>query len=635
MDFAHFHFIRPYWLLAIVVLFIVMYLLKKYRVKQSGWQHIIPAHLAKVLIENPNKNKKLSLILPFIIGLLAILAMAGPTWKKLPQPVYQVARGSVVIMDLSYSMFATDLSPNRITRARYKAIDLLDQLNEGEIGLIAYAGDAFVISPLTEDFKNIHLLLPALSPDIMPELGSNPLSALYLAEEMLKNAGHINGDIYWFTDGIENDEISEINAWSQKNNYTLNILGIGTENGAPIKLSSGELMKDNTGAIIVPNLNNSPLLQVAKKNQGKYISITQNNDDIEALVTSSLSFEQKENDENARKSQNIGDQWQDMGAYLIFALLPLVLFYFRRGVFLALFPIILLLTPSEEVYANTWDDLWKTQNQQAQEKFNDKSYQAAAEKFTDPLWQGSAYYKAGEYEKALEAFKQVDSAQSLYNQGNTLAKLNKLDEAIKAYDNALNKEPNLIDAQANKDILEQLKEQQKQNQSESDSSEDNNQEQSDSEENESQNQNLENQDSEDNNSDNQSSQNSDESQSADENSQDNDPEQSSGSEQDPSESEKQSDQEQNKSDDEKPENEQEQTAEKAEGNKNDEPSEQEQQSLAQGEESDKLAQETSEKHQQILNKVTDDPYLLLRNKMRLEYQKRKQNRSPSGVQKQW
>lgn len=654
MDLANFHFIRPLWLFAIIALLITLALLKKYRVQQSGWQSFIPEHLAKVLISTKESNKPLSLITPLIIGLLAIIAMAGPTWKKLPQPVYQVARGAVVIMDLSYSMYATDVSPNRITRARYKVIDLLEEINEGEIGLIAYAGDAFTISPLTEDIKNIHLLLPALSPDIMPVLGSNPLAALTLAKTMLLNAGHIKGDVYWITDGIDNEDIEDINQWSSKNDYTLNILGIGTANGAPIKLTNGELMKDHTGSIIVPKLNTSPLKQVAQKSSGNYITLTNDNDDINALLTSSLDLAQKDEEAEQRESQNIGDQWQDMGAYLIFLILPFIIIYFRRGILVYVLALTLNFTSSQPAYANTdnlneanssttsiatsaWNNLWKTKDQQAQDKFNAQAYKEAAPEFSDPLWQGSAYYKAGEFEKALEAFQQVDSAQSLYNQGNTLAKLQKLDEAIKAYDEALEKKPDLADAKTNKEILEQLKDQQEQNQEQSGDSNDEpeNDEKSDSEQqSDDQNNQGDNSDSDSENQDSES-QNSENSDSG----QDQSPEENSDSDSSAS--------------DEKSEEEKEQEAKNKEENEsNDEPEQiedeqsqadqqkKEEQSQAQAatelsEEEAEKAKEMAQKHQKLLKKVTDDPYMLLRNKMQLEYRKRRQNQAPSGVQKQW
>jgi Ca-activated chloride channel family protein len=157
-------------------------------------------------------------------------------------------------------MYATDIAPNRLTRSRYKAIDLLEQLNEGGIGLIAYAGDAFTISPLTDDINNIKLLLPSLSPELMPELGSNPLAALTLAHDMLVNAGHSKGDIYWFTDGIDNYDIQDITDWSRSNNHRLNILGIGTSAGAPIKLNNGELQHLLTIIVILKRYFDNPVM---------------------------------------------------------------------------------------------------------------------------------------------------------------------------------------------------------------------------------------------------------------------------------------------------------------------------------------------------------------------------------------
>jgi Ca-activated chloride channel family protein len=444
-----FHFIRPLWLLAIIVLMLMLFMLKKLRIKQSGWQQLLPAHLAKVLVQGNAKAKSSSLAIPFLIGLLSILAMAGPSWQKLPQPVYQVAQGSVLIMDMSYSMYATDVAPNRLTRARYKAIDLLDSIKDGEIGLIAYAGDAFSISPLTDDSNNIKLLLPSLSPELMPALGSNPLAALTLANEMLVNAGHNSGDIYWFTDGIDNIDIQDITQWSREHPYRLNILGVGTKAGAPIKLNNGELMKDDNGAIIVPKLTVQALRGLANRGNGNYTTLTHNNRDIEKLTLQPLMSETEE----SKKTDNTGDQWQEFGPYLLLLVLPMLLGYFRRGALLLTLPFALVFIPNNKAQADVWQDLWKTKDQQGQEHFKSEQYQQAAQEFKNPLWQGSAHYKAGDYEQALAAFQQADSADALFNQGNALAKLQRLDEAIAAYDKALQRDPNLTDAKENKKII--------------------------------------------------------------------------------------------------------------------------------------------------------------------------------------
>ena len=620
---ADFHFIRPLWLLAIFVLILVMALLKRIKIKHSGWQNILPPHLAKVLVAN-NKSTSSSIVIPFIIGLIAIIAMAGPSWKKLPQPVYQTAQGSVLIMDMSYSMYATDVSPNRLTRARYKAIDLLDSINDGEIGLIAYAGDAFSISPLTDDVNNIKLLLPSLSPDLMPALGSNPLSALALANEMLINAGHNEGDIYWFTDGIDNIDIQDLTQWSREHPYRINILGIGTPSGAPIKLPSGELMKDDNGAIIVPKLTKKSLQGIAQRGNGQYKTLTHNNTDIEQLIVKPIMSEA----DQTTKSERTGDQWQEFGPYFLLLILPFVLSYFRRGVLTLLLPCTLMLVPNKQAHADIWQDLWKTKDQQGQVNFKKQQYQQAAEQFNDPLWQGSSHYKAGNYEQALSAFQQVDSAGSLFNQGNALAKLQKIDEAIDAYNEALSRDPTLADAKTNKEILEKIKEQQEQQKQDQQSGDDD-QQNKDGEDQEGENKDGQSQENQDKNSEekSQDQQNSDKNSSQ-------DSAQDSQQDSEPQDSDSQKNEQQDQSSDEKKSEEQQKSAEQQA--KEAENSEDDKQQSAQAQlAAEQQAKETEQKNQQLLNKVTDDPYTLLRNKMQIEYQKRRRDRRNIGVKKKW
>jgi len=647
---THFHFIRPFWLLAIVVLFTVLWLLKKHRFHQSPWQKFLPPHLSSVLVEGatnslaPSKQplqQRLFLTRPLFIGLLSIIALAGPAWQKLPQPVYQTERGSVLIMDMSYSMYATDIKPNRLTRARFKAIDLLNKINDGDVGLIAYAGAAFVISPLTQDIKNIELLLPSLTPEIMPELGANPYAALTLAHQMLTNAGHLTGDIYWFTDDVDNEELSDIYDWSGKFGHRLNILGIGSQNGAPIKLPSGELLKDNNGAIVVPRLPIQKLQALASRGQGHYQTISNGDSDIDNLT---LKFNVLDNNKSKQQqSQQTGDQWQEQGAWLLLLVLPLALSYFRRGGAILLLPItclplIFLLSMSllsPVSYANensdsaaapsllqkTWQGLWQTQDQQAQQQYNQENYQSAAQQFENSQWQGSAHYKAGNYQQALAAFtqgEQADSANSLYNQGNSLAQMQKYQQAIDAYQQALKKNPDLQDA---KDNMEKLKQQQKKQQENNGQStgEKSKNEQSESDKSE---KNSDKQQKQDNDSQQQSKDESDKNQ------------QQQSSEESANESQQKEQQSKSENDKKDRENEAEQKQEQ-QAKQGEESTEQNKEKTAAQIAAEQQAKETQQKHQQLLNKVTDDPYLLLRNKMQLEYQKRRQEGTSQGVQKKW
>lgn len=651
---SNFHFVRPYWLLAIFALLLVLKLLKKHRFYQSPWQQFLPSHLSQVLLEGTSStdaNKKMMgeqafLIKPLLIGLLSIIALAGPAWQKLPQPVYQTERGSVLIMDMSYSMYSTDIKPNRLTRARFKAIDLLNKINEGDIGLVAYAGDAFIISPLTQDIKNIELLLPSLTPEIMPELGANPLAALTLAHEMLLNAGHLNGDIYWFTDDVDNEELTDIYDWSNEFGHQLNILGIGSENGAPITLPSGELLKDNRGAIVVPRLPSQKLKSLASRGHGNYQTISNDDSDIDNLILKDKLSERNKK----QQSQQSGDQWQEQGAWLLLLVLPLMLSYFRRGSTLLMLPLscaplLFLLsfsvvsptsfsaestsslasTSKTSTSNNLWQNLWQTNDQQAQKQYNQENYQGAAEQFDNSQWQGSAHYKAGNYQKALDAYKegeQATSANSLYNQGNALAQMQQYEKAIESYEQALTKNPDLQDA---KDNIEKIKQQQKEQEQKKEQQQG---DQSQDKDNQEKDQQQDSQSQDEQSQDQQSKQNQQQSEDS--------QQQQKDSESEPQQSDKE---QKNKSEDSNKEQKNKETEQKQQDQIN---AEQTDKKNEQGEEkttaqiaAEQQAKETEQKHQQLLNKVTDDPYLLLRNKMQLEYQKRKQDGASQGVKKKW
>ena len=149
---ADFHFLRPEWFYALIPLLIAVWFVKRWRARATGWQGVIANHLYQHLITGKQQSVT-SLFVPLLAltWLLGVIALAGPTWERIPQPVYQVKTGHVLVLDMSLSMRATDIAPDRLSRAKYKAIDLVNLIDEGDMGLVAYAGDAFVISPLTED----------------------------------------------------------------------------------------------------------------------------------------------------------------------------------------------------------------------------------------------------------------------------------------------------------------------------------------------------------------------------------------------------------------------------------------------------------------------------------------------------
>lgn len=494
---THFHFLRPNWLLALLPLLALMAVLKRYPKNRADWEGVIAPHLfAQLFPEAKMKSNGKSLTYTLIGALvLGVVAAAGPTFQKLPQPVYSVNQGHVVVLDMSLSMRSTDIAPDRITRAKYKAIDLIKQINEGEIGVVAYAGDAFTISPLTEDINTLETLIPSLSPEIMPMPGSDAYLGLTHAAELLLQAGYPNGTIYWITDGIDLSESPEIAEWINNNSFQVNVLAVGTQAGAPIKLSNGELLKDNTGNIVIPKLSFRPVAALAKQSGGNATLLTSDEKDIESLTRSVLPPDAAENEE----SDNLigGDQWRELGPLLVAIALPFAAFIFRKGVIsllvIGFFGAYLSPPPAfaqdetalaqnleraqtAQNNANTDSAIdsalgrvanwFKNADQRGLDAYQKGEYSSASDTFKDAMWQGSAKYREGDYEGAIEAFDTIDSAESWYNKGNAFAKLGKLDEAIAAYEQALERTPDMTQAAENKALIEQLKEQQQNQESE-------------------------------------------------------------------------------------------------------------------------------------------------------------------------
>lgn len=643
-----FHFIRPMWLLALVPLLILFIAVRKFRAKQSGWQQVIAPHLYRHLVTGENKPaKQPPLWLLFWCWSLATIALAGPTWERLPQPVFQVQQGHVVVLDMSLSMRATDISPDRLTRAKYKAIDLIHAIDEGEMGLVAYAGDAFTISPLTTDAGNLVALLPGLSPEIMPVSGSDPYRGLSEAADLLTNAGYQQGDIYWITDGISMDQNEDIVKLLSDLPYRVNILGVGTDQGAPIRQLNGELLKDRYGQIVIPKMRSDQLSNIARRSGGSYATISADDSDIKTLLSNQwLNPDAKESDE---KSTNDGDQWDELGPWLLLLIIPFAAYSFRRGL-IAVFVILpwIWASPSPAVAQTTSNETpphsiswykkpFLNSDQQGLEAYKADDYATASKQFKDPAWRGAAAYKEGNYDAALEAFSQAEGAAARYNQGNTLAQLGKLDEAIEQYEQALVLQPDFADAKANKELVEKLKQQQEQQKQQD---QDKNQQQSeDDKDKQQQNDGAGNNSSnQDNNSDGQdngqnSPQNNDQGNSS--NSNENNDQQGADSSLPQQDDNKPSDEgsedqsgEQNKEDNQATENESPSSAAAQSGEEN-------QDATTKGVEGQpaELTDEEKEKMQRLENlmkKIPDDPAFLLKRKMQLEAQQRKRQGPPSN-----
>ena len=462
MNLAEFHFIRPYWLLALIPAIIMTVLLLKNKLNQGNWANVCDAELLPFVLQNKGtQQSRLSLSAGVIACLLVVFALAGPTWERLPTPVFRNDAALVIALDLSRSMDANDVKPSRLSRARYKIADILKKRKDGQTALLVYAGDAFTVTPLTEDTETIASQISALTTEIMPSQGSNTVLALEKAVELLKQTGLQSGEILLVTDGVDFDRTEA--AVEKLAAYQLSILGVGTTEGAPIKVSRGGFLKDAQGNIVVPKLNSSELSRLAEKGNGVYRSISSDDSDINALLKQLDSPAEKQANEN---NNLMIDQWDEKGPWLLLLALPFAVLSFRKG--LLSLALICLLPFPETSYAVEWKDLWQTQNQQAQQAFKQENYQQAAGQFDNPQWKAAAQHKSGQYDLAIETLQDDHSAIGQYNKGNALAQSGQLQEAITAYEESLKINPDDEDAKYNKEQVEKELEKQKQQQQQGD-----------------------------------------------------------------------------------------------------------------------------------------------------------------------
>ena len=601
-----FHFIRPLWLLGIMPALLCFGIVKKINQQSGNWEKVINPALLPYLMQNgqdTNNYAKYFHRSLALCWLLFCLSLAGPSWNQLPQPVHKEDSALVVIFDLSPSMLAEDIAPSRLVRARYKMIDIFKARKQGLSALVVYGGEAFAVSPLTEDSNTILSLAPTLSPTLLPNFGSNTEDAIATALELVTNGGFQQADFLLITDGVDRSAFGDISSQLSKENIRLHILGVGTPQGAPIPMVNGGFVKDQNDSIILPRLDSASLKQLANIGNGRYFSITSNDSDIVA-ITEAMEQEFPNTSEINDRSFDI---WQDRGFWLVFLLLPLLLASFRKGAVyvLILAPSLILTEPTE---ASVWQDLWQTSDQQGQNALENGDAEMAQSLFKHPQWQASAAYKNGDYASAADRFKQGDSADDYYNLGNSLAHLGELDKAIAAYDQALELLPDMQDAIANKKLIEQLKQQQ-QNQPQDGESQD----PQDSQSQDSQSQDSQSQDSQ-----------SQDSQSQDAQSQDNESQQG---------EQQQSTQEQAEQQDESATQQQQDSDQQQ-----DEETAEQQLSEMQKTEQQKLEEQQQQELQQWLRRVPDDPGGLLRQKFRHQSQQRapEQRRPPPpNQQERW
>lgn len=449
---ADFHWLRPEWLLALPLVGLLTWGLARRRLAPGSWQLVVdPALAPHVLSRTQIKGLTYRWWLTLLGGVLATVALAGPSWNRVEQPVFRSEQSVVIALDLSRSMDAQDLVPSRLARARLKILDILESRTSGQTALVVYSSNAFTVTPLTTDADTVAALVNSLSTDIMPSRGSYPLAAIHKGRQLLEQAGVAFGEVLLVTDGGSSPGAERAAEQLQSAGYTLSVLGVGTSDGAPIPRAGGGFVTDRSGNLAVPRLEQTALRRLAAAGGGRFAEMTADNSDIERLMSGEIG------DGSESDNSLATDLWQEEGPWLCLLLLPIAAMAFRRGLVLML--LVFVLPAPQTAQAFSWNDLWQTKDQQARSLLEEGEADQAAELFENPQWRAVANYRKGDYTNSAAGFGNQEDIDSLYNLGNALAKLGQFESAIDAYEEVLEIDPTAEDAMYNRDLLKDMLEQ--------------------------------------------------------------------------------------------------------------------------------------------------------------------------------
>ncbi len=438
-DIAQLHFLRPWWLPALLLVPAMAWWQRLDGQRRSPWQDAVDAHLLPYLLDRTGASPRRAWArwLGMLAAVLLVLAMAGPSWRKDETPLWQSKAPLVVALDLSSSILTRDLPPSRLPQARVKLATLLRERAGGQVALVAFADDAYTVAPLTEDAANVALFLDALNPDLMPQDGQRADRAIAWSRTLLQQAGYAQGDILLLTDHADAAAVGAA-AKVHLAGYRVSALGLGTAQGGTFETAAG---------LGQARLDATSLRRLASSGGGGYQPVRADDADLRALGV----LDPRSESGAAARGKKIAS-WRDGGFWLLPLAMLLVLPLFRRGAGLVVMLVMLVLVvPVPQARAQTRPEARPQANK---EQTNEGLWKRHDQVAYARMQEGIAAYREQDFGKAIKDFSGNQTADGQYNLGNALAKAGQLDAAIEAYDRALKLQPRMQDAIANRKAVD-------------------------------------------------------------------------------------------------------------------------------------------------------------------------------------
>ncbi len=401
--------------------------------------------LNKLSIANKYMSKITRNILFFIATILMTISLARPVTHEKELNFKQEVSAIVIAIDVSKSMLANDISPNRLTFAKRKLLSIIENAKQNSLAVILFAKSSFILSPITQDFNSLKILINSLDTGINFDNGSNIFSTLEASVKLLKD--YENKNLLLLTDGGNNISFDKEINFAKKNNINVYTLALASKKSAHIKLENGDFLTKDDGSIVTVPLNEN-IKKLSLNTNGGYINYSLNDEDIKQIL---LDIEKKSTKKaiDSKKFKTYTELFYYPLALALFILFiafsSLPSFFSKR--FVKLFIMIFVSFNLSEIHAFEFDfkTIKKAKNFYEKEEFKNsaKEFEKVAKTPEAKYNYANSLYKAKEYEKALKTYQDIVTSnqeleyKKLHNLGNSYVKLNDLENAKKMYEKAL------------------------------------------------------------------------------------------------------------------------------------------------------------------------------------------------------
>jgi len=482
MNFVRIEMLFLIWAVPLLLLVVIYGMKRRRRIlagfsSDRGLESIAPGAAVK------RRRIKAVLILGALIFM--VLALSGPQYGYRWQEIERKGIDIIIAIDCSRSMLATDIKPTRLDRGKREIFDLLYLLKGDRVGLVAFAGTAFMQCPLTLDYEAFNLFLNALSPDFLPVGGTNISGAIMAALAGFNSKDNSEKAVILITDGESTggDPVPAAEK-AKAAGVKLFCIGVGKNDGVPVPDSQGGFKKDAAGKIVITRLDEDTLKKTAISTGGTYVRSVAGDMDLDVIYNREIRGKM----DLATLSSGRKQIWEDRYQwFLALALAALVIELFLPSVRKTMLVSVLVLALTFN-HSAAFAAGWYQSMQKGLEAYEKQDYEKALKIFIDAQLEdpdrletyyniGNAYYKLGDYRSAFENYEQALKSEklalkqkSLYNRGNSNYRMGKLEEAATDYEAALKLASNDREASQNLEFVKKMmamkKQQQQQNRSE-------------------------------------------------------------------------------------------------------------------------------------------------------------------------